>query len=147
MLPMVGKLNVRQREFSKKIVADEIRLVSGDESLLRRAIRHLIDNGVRYTKAGGTVRVHVDMRADDVVLSVSDNGVGISRADQDRLYERFYRVSGQQDGEYVGSGLGLTFVKSISDRHGGRVWLKSQLGQGSTFYFSLPASGGEGDQS
>ena len=205
MLPMVGKLNVRQREFSKKIVvgveqmskliedvldlqriesilgsdlethrfeeltqnvleearptaiakgiqleyslADEIRPVSGDESLLRRAIRHLIDNGVRYTKAGGTVRVHVDMRADDVVLSVTDNGVGISRADQDRLFERFYRVSGQQDGEYVGSGLGLTFVKSISERHGGRVWLESQLGQGSTFFLSLPASGGEGDQS
>jgi two-component system sensor histidine kinase SenX3 len=85
------------------------------------------------------------MRAEDVVLAVADNGVGISHADQDRLFERFYRVRGQQEGESGGSGLGLAFVKSISERHGGRVWLESRLGQGSTFFLSLPAQSGGGE--
>jgi signal transduction histidine kinase len=127
-------------------VAKEIEPISGDESLLRRAIRHLLDNGVRYTPTGGRVQSRVEMRAEDVVLAVSDNGVGISRADQDRLFERFYRVRGQEKGESGGSGLGLAFVKSISERHRGRVWLESQLGQGSTFFLSLPAQMGDGDE-
>ena len=203
MLPMVGKLNAHQREFSEKIVAgveqmstliedvldlhriesavgadwascrlpillkeavEEVRSaavakgiqlecaadagikpVFGDESLLRRAIRHLLDNGLRYTPAGGSVQARVDMRAEDVVLAVSDSGVGISRADQDRLFERFYRVKGQQEDESGGSGLGLAFVKSIAERHDGRVWLESQLGQGSTFFLSLSAQKSDDD--
>ena len=204
MLPMVGKLNARQREFSEKIVAgvehmsmliedvldlhriesargadwescyldvllqqvvDEVRpaavtkgiqlvgetavgikAIAGDPSLLMRAIRHLLDNGVRYTPVGGSVVACVEMRDDDVVLSVSDSGVGIARADRDRLFERFYRVRGQGEDESQGSGLGLAFAKSIAERHGGRVWLDSQLGQGSTFYISLPVQKVDGDE-
>ena len=119
-------------------VAAGIELISGDESMLGRATRHLLDNSLKYTSSGGTVQVNVQMSKSEVEISVADSGVGISRADQDRLFEKFYRVHGQQDADSVGSGLGLSFVKSIVERHGGRVWLESQLGQGSTFYFALP---------
>ncbi len=204
MLPMVGKLNARQREFSEKIVAGVeqmstliedvldlhriesapgadweschldvllqqvveemrpaavtkgiqlvgetavgIKPVAGDESLLRRAIRHLLDNGVRYTPVGGSVVARVEMHEEEVVLAVADSGVGISRADRDRLFERFYRVRDQEQGESGGSGLGLAFAKSISERHGGRVWFDSKLGQGSTFFISLPSQKGDGDE-
>lgn len=107
--------------------------------MLIRAIRHLLDNSLKYTTSGGTVQVNVQMLESELEISVADSGVGISRADQDRLFEKFYRVHGQQDNDSVGSGLGLSFVKSIIELHGGRVWLESQLGQGSTFYFALPA--------
>ncbi len=121
-------------------VGNSIELISGDTSMLGRAIRHLLDNALRYTSAGGSVQVNVQMRNSEVEISVADDGIGISRADQDRLFEKFYRVYGQQDTDSVGSGLGLSFVKSIAERHGGRVWLESQLGQGSTFYFALPTN-------
>jgi two-component system phosphate regulon sensor histidine kinase PhoR len=115
-----------------------IELISGDKSMLSRATRHLLDNSLKYTPSGGTVQVNVQMRESELEISVADSGVGISRADQDRLFEKFYRVHGQQDKDSVGSGLGLSFVKSIIELHDGRVWLESQLGQGSTFYFALP---------
>ena len=121
-------------------VGHSIELISGDASMLGRAIRHLLDNSLRYTSSGGTVQVNVQMIKSEVEISVADDGIGISRADQDRLFEKFYRVYGQQDTDSSGSGLGLSFVKSIAERHGGRVWLDSQLGQGSTFYFALPTN-------
>ena len=121
-------------------VGHSIELISGDASMLGRAIRHLLDNSLRYTSSGGTVQVNVQMRKSEVEISVADDGIGISRADQDRLFEKFYRVYGQEDTDSSGSGLGLSFVKSIAERHGGRVWLDSQLGQGSTFYFALPTN-------
>ena len=121
-------------------VGNSIEAISGDKSMLRRAIRHLLDNSLQYSSSGGTVQVNVQMLKSEVEISVADDGIGISRADQDRLFEKFYRVYGQQDTDAVGSGLGLSFVKSISERHGGRVWLESQLGQGSTFYLTLPTN-------
>ena len=119
-------------------VGTGIEMILGDKSMFRRAIRHLLDNSLRYTSSGGMVQVNVQMRESELEISVADSGVGISRADQDRLFEKFYRVHGQQDTDSVGSGLGLSFVKSIVELHDGRVWLESQLGQGSTFYFALP---------
>ena len=112
--------------------------ISGDKSMLSRAIRHLLDNAVRYSSEGDEIQINVQIEQDGLEIAVSDTGIGIARADQDRLFEKFYRVQGQPDMESVGSGLGLSLVKSIVELHGGRVWLESQLGKGSTFYIILP---------
>jgi signal transduction histidine kinase len=114
-------------------------VVIGDPTLLRQAVSNLIDNAVQYTYTGSvTVRAQA---GDDnhVVVEVQDTGPGISRADQVRLFERFYRVKRRESLVSKGTGLGLAIVRSIIERrHGGRVWVKSRLGVGSSFFIVLP---------
>lgn len=110
-----------------------------DQSLLRQAIGHLVDNALKYTNTSGKVQIRAEMRKADTLISVQDNGVGISRTDQGRIFEKFFRVSRQDLNTPSGSGLGLAFVKSIIERHGGLAWVDSQLGEGSTFFLTIPS--------
>jgi two-component system phosphate regulon sensor histidine kinase PhoR len=115
--------------------------VSGDPTLLRQAITNLLDNAIKYTPAGGQVRVSVSKEPDRFRLSVTDTGLGIAPADQTHLFQKFFRVKQRGSSQVKGSGLGLAIVKSIIERHGGRVWVDSRLGKGSTFYMELPPNG------
>ena len=112
--------------------------LQGDRQLLKHAVVNLIDNAIKYTPAGGWVRVGVDERDGSVIFRVSDNGIGIAPADRPRLFEKFYRIKRRDTPDTKGTGLGLAIVKSIAEWHHGRVWVESQLGQGSTFYIALP---------
>ncbi len=114
------------------------RVMQADPALIKGAVSNLIDNAMKYTPAGGTITVGLDERADSLILRVSDTGIGIAPADQTRLFEKFYRVKRRDTLDIKGSGLGLAIVKSIGEWHGGRVWVDSQLGVGSTFYLALP---------
>jgi PAS domain S-box-containing protein len=196
MLPMVGVLNERQRDFSEKIVAGieqmtvliddlldlgrieagvdlarepvrieqvvgevvetlaphaankKLRLqvdlppglptLSGDATLLRQAVTNLVDNAIKYTPSGGEVRLRVALDGGHVLFAASDTGVGIAPADQAHLFDKFFRVKQRGPTQVKGSGLGLAIVRSIVERHGGRVWVESKLGKGSTFYVKLP---------
>ena len=117
--------------------------VLGDEVALRTLVRNLLDNAVRYTEPGGVIRV--DLSAEQgqdglgwAVMRVSDNGVGIPLADQQRVFERFYRVDKARSRETGGTGLGLSIVRHVAQRHGGSVEVESTLGVGSTFTVRLP---------
>jgi signal transduction histidine kinase len=114
--------------------------VVGDQTLLRQAIGNLVDNAIKYTPAGGQVSVGMEIKPSDseVVLHVSDTGIGIAPEDQLRLFEKFYRIKRRETGNVPGTGLGLALVKSIVERHQGRVWVESKLNQGATFYVALP---------
>lgn len=114
--------------------------ISGDLSLIRRAVVNLVSNAIKYAPDSGTVTLAAELDNEEVVFSVRDRGPGIPKKDQIRLFEKFYQVKGQEQNgnRRRGSGLGLAIVKSIVERHGGRVWVNSQVGRGSTFYFSLP---------
>ena len=90
------------------------------------------------TPSGGSILVEIEERDDCMVVVVADTGIGIAPADQARLFERFYRVKRRETIDIKGTGLGLAIVKSIAQWHGGRVWVESQLGSGSTFYFLIP---------
>jgi PAS domain S-box-containing protein len=114
--------------------------VVGDEALLRHAISNLVENAIKYTPQGGNISVGWETRADRVVVSVADTGIGVAKADQVRLFEKFYRIQRRDTLNIKGSGLGLAIVKSIAERHNGRVWVESELDQGSTFYIELPVS-------
>jgi PAS domain S-box-containing protein len=196
MLPMVGELNEKQREYVEKILqgvgqmsgliddlldlgrieagvglerkpchlgaimveavdsmrvraatkglslkmepAESMAVISGDAALLRQSITNLVDNAIKYTPDGGSVAVGLSVRNDQAVIRVSDTGIGIAPDDQVRLFEKFYRVKRRDTTGIQGTGLGLAIVKSIVERHGGRVWVDSDLGQGSTFFISLP---------
>ncbi len=112
--------------------------VVGDRTLLRQSVSNLVDNAVKYTPSGGEVVVGLDITEDTASIRVSDTGIGISPSDQVRLFEKFYRIKRRETGAIQGTGLGLALVKSIVERHGGRVWVESALNHGSTFYIQLP---------
>lgn len=113
-------------------------IVNGDPAWLRRAIANLVDNAIKYTPEGGTISLGLIEQNAEVVVWVRDTGLGIAPADQARIFEKFYRVRRKETAHVKGSGLGLALVKSIVEWHGGRVWVESQLGQGSTFYLAIP---------
>jgi PAS domain S-box-containing protein len=121
-----------------------IAIVAGDAALLRQAITNLVDNAIKYTPSGGRVSVGLSMQTEGdtkrTVIYVSDTGIGIAPEDQLRLFEKFYRVKRRDAPSVSGTGLGLSIVKSIVERHGGKVWVESELNQGSTFFISLPLS-------
>jgi signal transduction histidine kinase len=110
----------------------------GDTTLIRQAIKNLVENAVKYTPGPGRVQVSLYQQGAQLVVAVQDTGIGIAPEHQGRLFEKFYRIRRRDTVHIRGTGLGLAIVKSISDRHGGRVWVESKLNQGSTFYLSLP---------
>jgi two-component system, OmpR family, phosphate regulon sensor histidine kinase PhoR len=111
--------------------------ILGDPTYLRQAIVNLLTNAVKYSPEGSRVRLMVDWWSDNaLVVSVADKGPGIPPESLARLFERFYRVPGQE--KHSGTGLGLTIVKSVAEAHGGCAWVESQLGKGSVFYISVP---------
>ncbi len=114
------------------------RRVLGDEGWLHRAVANLVSNAVKYTPAGGRVRVRYREADGQAICEMTDNGPGIPSTAQARLFERFYRVPGDASRRASGTGLGLAIVKAIIERHSGRVWVSSEEGAGSTFGFSLP---------
>ena len=119
-------------------------MVYGDQDQLVTALRNLIDNAIRYSPEN--TRVGIGIRAKDglVAVSVTDQGEGLSPEDQERVFERFYRVDAARSRHTGGTGLGLSIVKHVVANHGGEVTLWSQPGQGSTFTIRLPELEGPG---
>jgi chemotaxis family two-component system sensor kinase Cph1 len=119
------------------VTQDPLPAVAGDFESLTKVFHHLIENAIEYCGAASP-RVHISARRvdPDWVFSVADNGPGIEPAFQGRVFEVFKRLHGR---EYPGNGLGLAFCKKAIERQGGRMWMESTPGAGSTFYFTLPA--------
>jgi len=122
-------------------VADDCPSVQADEARLREVFDNLLDNAVKYSKATGEIRLTGSSRDGFIVLSVGDDGIGISQEDLPRIFERFYRADKARSRELGGTGLGLSIVKHIAQLHGGRVEAESALGKGTTIHVILPASG------
>jgi signal transduction histidine kinase len=116
-------------------------IVDADPDRVTQILRNLLDNAVKYSPAGGLVVIRGEARDKDVVISVADQGVGIAPEHLNRLFEKFFRAKGMLGRHVVGSGLGLPIARTIVEGHGGRIWAESRLGQGSTFYFTLPRHG------
>jgi two-component system sensor histidine kinase SenX3 len=114
--------------------------VVGDGEELETAVTNLVQNAVAYSESGARVAVTSQASGDQVEIRVTDNGIGISEADQKRIFERFYRVDAGRSRASGGTGLGLSIVKHVAQAHGGEVSVWSRLGQGSTFTLRLPAS-------
>jgi two-component system sensor histidine kinase SenX3 len=119
--------------------------VFGDHNLLVTAVRNLLDNAVAYSPEGTRVSLGVRRRGELVEIAVVDEGVGIAEADQDRVFERFYRVDPARSRDTGGTGLGLSIVKHVAADHGGDVSVWSQPGRGSTFTLRLPVADARGD--
>jgi two-component system phosphate regulon sensor histidine kinase PhoR len=112
--------------------------LSIDADRLEQAVYNLVDNGIKYGKSGGQIIIAAESLPDGVRISFQDDGPGIPPDAQERIFERFFRVDRARSREQGGTGLGLAIVKHIIQSHGGKVWVESRLGEGSTFFFTLP---------
>jgi two-component system, OmpR family, phosphate regulon sensor histidine kinase PhoR len=112
--------------------------IAGDRRRLAEILQNLLDNATQYTLPGGRITLNAQTRDSDVVFTVSDTGIGIPKSDQSRIFERFYRVDAARSREAGGTGLGLAIAKHLVEVHGGRIWVDSEIGQGSQFHFSIP---------
>ena len=112
--------------------------MTGDRTKLNQVLYNLIDNGMKYTQDGGTIRVTLDDAGENLVWRVKDNGVGIPKADQEHIFDRFYRVDKARSRETGGTGLGLSIVRQMVTLHGGTISVESEPGKGSCFTVTLP---------
>jgi two-component system phosphate regulon sensor histidine kinase PhoR len=115
-----------------------VRVVAEDESLIR-ILRNLLENAIKYSDAGDSVKVNCKLAGQEAVLIVEDTGIGIPQDCLQYIFERFYRVDKSRARDSGGSGLGLSIVKAIVEKLGGRVLVSSELGKGSKFSCFLPA--------
>ena len=148
VVDMASLLEEVTREFSANAAAagvglelesaPEEMLVRGDSLYLKQAIINLVDNAIKYNRPEGTVKVLAQVEDSQLVLQVQDSGIGISQADQQRIFDRFYRVDKSRSRAQGGSGLGLAIVKNIVEGHGGTISVQSALDEGSTFRIILP---------
>lgn len=123
------------REFTPRDIYVDI-----DQDRMTQVIDNLLNNAIKYSPDGGTVTVRLSEEQGYVKVSVIDEGLGISKSDAERLFERFYRVDKARSREQGGSGLGLAISKEVIELHGGQIWVESVEGKGSNFSFTLPST-------
>ena len=122
-------------------VANSLPQLAGDPNRLQQIFSNLVGNAVKYTPAQGNVRVSVERLDRNLRFMVKDNGMGISPEDQAHIFDRFYRVRRPETENIEGTGLGLAIVKKLIEAHKGQIGLESSLGEGTTFYVTLPIYG------
>lgn len=134
-------LSASTKELQVEVVAPERAVIArGERDELDKVVLNLVSNAIKYTPDHGTVTIRLGHAGADVVLTVSDTGIGISPADQERLFDEFFRSDDPQAVAQPGTGLGLAIVQRIVHRHGGRITVESELGRGSTFTVTLPGA-------
>ncbi len=119
---------------------DDLLLIRGDFNQLVQAMSNLVGNAIKYTPDGGQIQVRLCKRAGVVRLEVEDNGYGMAKEAQDNLFTEFYRVRSEKTKHIKGTGLGLSLVKAVVEAHEGKIWVESEVDQGSTFFVELPAA-------
>lgn len=146
------KIGAEKGELDKKHIdisfehPNTLPIINADTIMINRVITNLLDNALKYTNSGGTITVNLSDRQEDILVQITDSGVGIAQEHLPYIFDTFYRVNSDSKG----SGLGLSIVKKIVEAHGGNIWVESEPGKGSTFSFTLPklpfaASGGQGE--
>ncbi|MGH9862737.1 MAG: two-component system histidine kinase PnpS [Candidatus Acidiferrales bacterium] len=135
----ITRLKASQKQLTLVVESPaELPPVRGEASRLREVLQNLLDNAVQYTPSGGRITVRAVLEGKQVVISVADTGIGIPQFEQQRIFERFYRVDAARSREVGGTGLGLSIAKHFVEAHGGRLIVESEVGRGSTFTVFLP---------
>ncbi len=131
----------QRRTENHHIVVDlpsDFPIVEADRRWIRQVFRNILENAVRYSPEGGLIVVHGEVRSTDVVVSIADEGIGISPEDQIPIFEKYFRSRDASGYHVGGTGLGLPIARAIIEAHRGRIWIDSKLGEGTTAFFSLP---------
>src|SRR6185295_12421195 len=119
--------------------------IQADERKVKQIVLNLLSNAVKFTPDGGRIEVDAHMNDEAIEVSVTDTGIGIASADQEAVFEEFRQV-GTAERKAEGTGLGLALTRKFVELHGGTIWVRSELGRGSTFTFTLPVGSGLASQ-
>jgi len=158
-----GKLQLKAKEFEiNKLIEETITdirhnthshlinfgelekfFVNADKEKIGQVISNFLSNAIKYSDKGSIITVSSKRINDSVQVSVTDEGIGIRHRDQEKLFQRFFRVENDKMKTISGFGIGLYLASEIIQRHKGQIWVESEEGQGSTFYFSLPLAAGQ----
>jgi two-component system sensor histidine kinase VicK len=122
----------------RKDILQESVFVEVDPDRMIQVLDNIMNNAIKYSPDGGTITGKMEKRYDTVLISIRDEGMGIPKADLNKIFSRFYRVDRARSRAMGGSGLGLAISKEVVEQHGGRIWAESTEGKGTTFYLSLP---------
>jgi len=133
----------RQTEKHRFVVdfSADFPIVDVDPRRIKQVIRNILDNAIKYSPNGGLVVIVGKVRTEDVVVSISDQGVGISPEDLIPLFDKYFRVKAPTGYHVPGTGLGLPVSRAIVEAHGGRIWANSTVNEGTTLHFSIPIRG------
>jgi signal transduction histidine kinase len=124
------------------VLDDRLGQIQADERKVRQVVLNLLSNAIKFTPEGGRIEVQAALKDGLVEVAVTDTGVGIAPEDQDEIFEEFRQV-GTAEKKVEGTGLGLALSRKFVELHGGRIWVTSQVGVGSTFTFRLPVRHGQ----
>ena len=122
----------------KRELGSQALWVEIDTDKMMQVIDNIMNNAIKYSPDGGVITVRMTQNQNHVILSISDQGLGIPRKDLGKIFDRFYRVDKARSRAQGGTGLGLAIAKEIVEAHHGKIWADSSEGKGSTFYISLP---------
>jgi len=137
LLKLQGFAHHRKVTLNSKLPA-MLPAIMGDRERLEQVLTNLIGNAIKFTGADGLVVISASQANDGLHIQVLDNGIGIPEEDLDQIFSRYYQAGNKHEGSAMGSGLGLHIAKKIVEEHGGRIWVESISGQGSTFHFTMP---------
>jgi two-component system phosphate regulon sensor histidine kinase PhoR len=138
------RYSLEQKRFVLRLeIEEDLPPARVDRDAIEQAILNLLVNAMKYSGGSRDIGLRLRSESGEAVIEVSDRGVGIEPAEEGRIFERFYRVSSQENDRIPGTGLGLTLVQHIAQAHDGRVTVESVPGQGSTFSLSIPWNGAE----
>jgi two-component system sensor histidine kinase KdpD len=121
--------------------AKELPPAEADREFAEQVVRQFVENALKYSPAGSPLTISAELQSGKIVIGVADRGSGIEENERSRIFDKFFRGR-QHRFETAGTGMGLAIAKGIVEAHGGRIWVESEPGQGSAFYFSLPVRGG-----
>lgn len=143
IVPIMQSVAQRLRDKSDKhrLIVDapaNLTATTIDPIRIERVLHNLVDNAIKYSPDGGEVKITGNIQGNEFVISVSDQGIGIIKEDQGKLFQKFQRLDIQSQYNIAGVGLGLRVCHILVEAHGGKIWVESQKGQGSTFSFTLP---------
>ncbi len=138
---VIYELNILAETKNQEIVPEDLPAmrVSGDREKLYQLLFNIIDNAIKYTQQGGTIRITGKVENNIVMIDISDNGPGIPVEELTHIFKRFYRIRNKENSRVSGNGLGLTICKMIAEMHRGTINVKSETGKGTTFRILLPA--------
>jgi signal transduction histidine kinase len=131
----------KEVSFILELPSFTVSAVQADRERIKQALENVIENAVKFNKEGGKVIIKLEEKDKELLLSISDTGIGISKEEGENIFQKFHRATSVLMYDYEGIGLGLYVAKLIIEAHLGKIWFESKLGVGTTFYITLPVKG------